>query len=267
MQDSLAKAEAVVRARFASIPENAVVLGSGLGPLAEELTGAQRLPVSEIPGHPLPRVEGHAGMWVNGTLGGAPVLALQGRSHFYEGYNMQEVTFATALLHRLGVRRLIVTNASGTATKRLHPGELMLITGIINLFWHQPVWNADARRSEPLDPKLMQVAERVAREQAIPLQRGVLAPSSGPSYETPAEIRMVQRFGGDAACMSTVPEILTAGQLGLRVLGISCITNYGSGLTENSLNHQEVIDTANLAAATFRRLVSGILDVFHREKP
>ncbi len=263
----LDRAGRVVRERLGELPENAVVLGSGLGPLADELQGSRRLAVSEIPGHPLPRVHGHAGMWVVGSLGGAPVLALQGRSHFYEGYSMQEVTFATVLLHRLGVKRLIVTNAAGAASPRLHPGDLMLITGIINLFWHQPSWRTDVPRSEPLDPALMEVAERAAAARGILLQRGFLAPSSGPSYETAAEIRMVQGVGGDAACMSTVPEILAAGQIGLRVVGISCITNYGTGISGEPLDHREVIETADRVAARFRMLVSGILAIFHQERP
>lgn len=263
----LDRAASVVRGRLGQVPENAVVLGSGLGPLADELEGTRCMGVSEIPGHPLPRVHGHAGRWVVGELAGAPVLALQGRSHFYEGYSMQEVTFATVLLHRLGVKRLIVTNASGAASPRLHPGDLMLITGIINLFWHQPSWRAGATRSEPLDPALMEVAERAAAARGILLQRGFLAPSSGPSYETPAEIRMVQRVGGDAACMSTVPEILAAGQIGLRVVGISCITNYGSGISGERLDHQEVIETASRVAERFRMLVSGILTIFHEDSP
>ncbi|HVP39672.1 MAG TPA: purine-nucleoside phosphorylase [Candidatus Saccharimonadales bacterium] len=256
-----------VARRLGHPPENAVILGSGLGPLAEELAGRVAMPVSEIPGHPLPRVEGHAGRWVKGLLGGVPVLALQGRSHFYEGYDMEQVTFATVLLQRLGVRRLIVTNASGAASPRVRPGDLMLITGAINFQLHQPRWSPAARRGMPLDLRLMAVAERVAAERGIPLRRGALLASCGPSYETPSEVRLIARFGADAACMSTVPEILAAGQVGLRVLGISCITNFGSGLSDRPLNHEEVMVTADRVAGRFRALVEGVLEVFHRENP
>ena len=261
------EAARVVARRLGPVPENAVVLGSGLGPLADRLTGRTEMPVSDIPGHPLPGVAGHAGKWVKGLLGGAPVLALQGRSHFYEGCDLEQVTFATVLLRRLGVERLLVTNAVGAVSPELAPGDLMLITGAVNLFLHQPRWNPQARRGQPLDPALMEVAERVAARNGLALKRGVLLASPGPCYETAAEVRMIRKLGGDAACMSTVPEILAAGQVGLRVAGISCITNHATGVSATRLEHREVIDVANEVAPKFRALVSGILDIFHREKP
>jgi purine-nucleoside phosphorylase len=264
---ALEAASRVVTASLGQIPENAVVLGSGLGPLADEMTGRVELSVSRIPGHPLPRVAGHAGKWVKGLLAGTPALALQGRSHFYEGYTMEEVTFATVLMRRLGVRRLLLTNASGAASTRLAPGDLMLITGAISLMLHQPRWNPAARRGTPLDPALAAVVERVAAERNVPLKRGNLLAFTGPSYETPAEIRAIRALGGDVGCMSTVPEIVAAGQVGMRVAGISCITNYGTGVSDTALTHAEVMEVANDVAPRFKALVSGVLEVFHRENP
>ncbi len=267
LERRMQEAEQFVRARWGEIPADAVVLGSGLGSLADELEDARVLPVSEIPGHPVPTVPGHAGRWVLGRLRGAPVLALSGRVHMYEGHNFEQVTFATVLLRRLGVRRLVITNASGATTTRLHPGDLMLVTGALNLFWGQPVWVPGAVRGEPLDPELMRIAEQVAAERGIALRKGVQSSSLGPSYETAAEIRMVAGLGGHAVGMSTVPEILAAGQLGLRVLCIACITNLGTGLSDNPLSHDEVTETARRVAANFRGLIEGILATFAREDP
>ncbi|MBI5838194.1 MAG: purine-nucleoside phosphorylase [Candidatus Eisenbacteria bacterium] len=263
----LEAAARVVLERLGPLPANAVVLGSGLGPLADGMSERVALPVSGIPGHPRPGVQGHAGLWVKGRLEDVPVLALQGRAHFYEGHTMEEVTFATMLLKRLGVERLLVTNAAGAVSPRFKPGDLVLLDGAINLMLHQPRWDHRSPRSMPLDPGLMRIAERVAGRKGIALRRGALAAFTGPSYETPAEVRMACALGGDAGGMSTVPEIYAAGQAGLRVLGITCITNFGSGISASPLDHREVMETADRVASRFRDLVGGILAAFDREQP
>ncbi len=266
-QQALQTAQHFLEKRVKRFPEIAVILGSGLGNFADELTKTVEIPTKEIPNYPISTVSGHAGRWVFGEVSGKYILAMKGRVHFYEGYPMQQVVFPTHLMANLGIRTLLVTNASGGINPLFQPGDLMLIEDQINLFFTNPLMGREAASlgprfpdmSQPYNRELMALALRVAQEEKIPLKKGVLIGSRGPTYETAAEIRMFQRFGGDAATMSTVPEVIAANQRGLRVLGISCITNMATGLSAQPLTHEEVTLVADQVQEKFHRLVKAIL--------
>lgn len=253
---------ALVRERLGELPPIAVILGSGLGVLVEDM-GGSALSTAEIPGYPQSTVEGHAGQWVKGRLGEREILALKGRVHPYEGYSDEQIAFPIRLLAALGVRTLITTNAVGCIDRRLHPGDLVLLDDQINLMFRNPLRGehraAEGPRfpdmSRPFDPGLLQLAEATALENGIALKRGVMAGVLGPSYETPAEIRMLGRMDADVVGMSTIPEAIMASQLGLRMLAISCVTNYAAGIASQPLNHEEVTETAGRVRAQFSRLL------------
>ncbi|PSQ79328.1 MAG: purine-nucleoside phosphorylase [Bacteroidetes bacterium QH_8_67_23] len=248
-------------------PELALVLGSGLGALAEEADDARTLETTELPGYPRSTVEGHAGRLVYGLLEGRPVLFVQGRAHLYEGHTPRELTFPVRLAHALGALRLLLTNAAGGIAERLPPGSLMLITDHLNFAFPGPLvqTNADAPNdalltgSSPYDPDWTDRAEALANELGIALERGVYVWTRGPSYETPAEIRMFSQLGADAVGMSTVPEALAAARLGMPVLGLSTITNRAAGLSAGALDHEEVLDVSAQVQGTLRRLVREIV--------
>ena len=248
-------------------PELALVLGSGLGALAEEADDARTLETTELPGYPRSTVEGHAGRLVYGLLEGRPVLFVQGRAHLYEGHTPRELTFPVRLAHALGALRLLLTNAAGGIAERLTPGSLMLITDHLNFAFPGPLvqTNADVPNdalltgSSPYDPDWADRAEALANELGIALERGVYVWTRGPSYETPAEIRMFSQLGADAVGMSTVPEALAAARLGMPVLGLSTITNRAAGLSAGALDHEEVLDVSAQVQGTLRRLVREIV--------
>lgn len=263
---SLADALAVLRARVRVRPEVALVLGSGLGELADEIVDATRIPFSDVPGFVAPGVPGHRGLLVAGRLEGVQCVALQGRFHLYEGHSAAAVALPTRVMLALGARTLLVTNAAGALNRTFVPGDLMVIDDHINLLWSSPLIgpvHEDESRfpdmARPYDPVLQALAERVALEQGVRTRRGVYLATLGPSYETPAEIRMMQRFGADAVGMSTVPEVLVARAHGARVLGISLITNFAAGATAAPLSHDDVVAAGAAARADFARLVRGIL--------
>ncbi|MCC6476655.1 purine-nucleoside phosphorylase [bacterium] len=244
----------------------AIILGSGLGPFADSLENAKSVNTSNLPGYPVSTVQGHSGKIVMGAVGKTRVMAFQGRVHQYEGYSPEQVVVPVRLAHAKGATKLIVTNASGAFTKRFHAGDLLLIEDHINLQFRNPlrgpVASGESRWPDMCncyDPDLKTLAEKVALELIIPLKRGVLGAVLGPSYETPAEVRMLSRLGADAGCMSTVPEVITAAALGMKVLGISCVTNSGSGISDVKLSHEDVQDVANSAAEHFSMLIRGIL--------
>jgi len=259
------EAARAVQQRLGGVPRLAVILGSGLGDFAARLADVQAVPVTEIPHYPPSTVTGHAGEWVKGRLQGCPVLAVRGRVHFYEGYPMPQVAFPVRVLAALGVSHLIVTNAAGGVNPVFQPGDLMLIDDHINLLFNNPLIAPEpgGRRfvdmSAPYSPRLMSLAEQVALDMGVSLRRGVLAATTGPTYETSAEIHMLRRLGADAATMSTVPEVIVANQLGLEVLGISCITNLATGLSEARLDHREVTEVAAMVAGKFQRLVAAVI--------
>ncbi len=245
-----------------------VILGSGLGDYAEALEDAVKLPYSEIPGFPRSTVAGHAGMWCCGTLHGKRVVMMQGRFHYYEGYGMKDVTLPVRVMQKIGVKTLIVTNAAGGVNLGYHPGELMVIGDMFSMTAQNPLIgpNLDAfgprfpDMSCAFDKELRALAHECANEQGFALREGVYAQMTGPTYETPAEIRMLRTLGADAVGMSTVPEVIVARHGGMRVLGISCITNMAAGILDQPLNHAEVTETANRVKGQFRNLLDRIIE-------
>jgi purine-nucleoside phosphorylase len=254
-----------VAGRLREPPRAVVVLGSGLGGLAEEVADAVRIPYDEIPGFAAPTVQGHRGLLVAGRLEGVPCLVMQGRYHLYEGHTAEVVARPVRTAAALGARTLLVTCAAGGLHPRLRAGDLMLLDDHVNLMGRNPLIGPvppDEPRfpdmSAPYDPELQRVAGEVARSERIPLQRGVYCALTGPSYETRAEVRMLARFA-DAVGMSTVPEVLAARALGMRVLGLSLITNPAAGLAPGALDHEDVVAAGAEAADRFGRLVRGVL--------
>lgn len=248
--------------------EIGIILGSGLGDYAEALEDAVKLPYSEIPGFPRSTVAGHAGMWCCGTLHGKRVVMMQGRFHYYEGYSMKDVTLPVRVMQKIGVKTLIVTNAAGGVNMGYHPGDLMVIGDMFSLTAQNPLIgpNLDAfgprfpDMSCAFDKELRVLAHACAGEQGFALREGVYAQMTGPTYETPAEIRMLRTLGADAVGMSTVPEVIVARHGGMRVLGISCITNMAAGILDQPLNHAEVTETANRVKGQFRALLDAVVE-------
>ncbi len=267
MRDVTRAAEALrgrVRERLGDDPPlAAITMGSGLGELGDEFESPVRIPYAELPGWPLPTVEGHAGEVVIGTLDGVPALGLRGRVHLYEGGDPGRTAFYVRVLAALGVPILFLSNAAGAIREGFHPGELMLIADHINLTARSPligpVFGTEPRfpdMSAAYDPELRDVVRGSARDLGIPLQEGVYVAVHGPSYETPAEIRMLRTLGADAVGMSTVPEVIAARAAGIRCVAVSCLTNYAAGATERPLDHREVMETGRRVGADLRQLVS-----------
>lgn len=259
-------AASVIRSRIATAPRVGIILGSGLGGIASAIDGATHIPYRDVPGFPNATVVGHAGELIAGTLGGTPAVALSGRFHMYEGHDVSLAGFPSRVLHALGATTLIVSNAAGGAKKALVPGTVMLLTDHINLMFRNPLIgpleDGDERfpdMSEPYDRDLRELALRVAAEQGLPLAEGVYAGLLGPTYETRAEVRMLAQLGADAVGMSTVPEVIVARALGMRVLGFSCVTNLACGLAAAPITHAEVIETTARVAARLQQLVRGIV--------
>ncbi len=247
-------------------PRVAIVLGSGLGTLAAAIGGPRRVPYAKIPGFPEPSVPGHKGELVAGTLAGVPVLVQLGRFHLYEGHTPTTAALPVRVFHRLGVRTLIVTNAAGALRLTLRAGSIMLIADHINLMWRNPLIGrpepGEERfpdMSDPYDEGLRALAREVAREAKVPLDEGVYVGLLGPSYETPAEIRMLQRLGGDAVGMSTVPEVIVGRARGMRVLGFSMITNPAAGLSAEKISHEDVLEMGRRVAGDLGRVIEGVL--------
>ena len=260
-------AQGVARARIA------IILGSGLGSFADDLAEPVIISGRQIPHYPVSTVAGHDGKLVSGSWSGEPVLAVKGRTHYYEGYDIRQVTFIVRILAALGVKLLIVTNAAGGVNRRFRPGDLMLITDHINQMFANPLIGpldyGEPRfpdMSDPYAQKYQKVAEEVALAERIPLQRGTLYVSTGPSYETRSEIRMIEKAGGDAVSMSTVPEVIAANHAGLNVLGISCITNMATGISSTPLSHDEVTRTADQVRKKFISLITGIIERLSESK-
>jgi purine-nucleoside phosphorylase len=247
-------------------PRIAIVLGSGLGGLADRIGSSEVVPFREIPGFPESTVVGHAGALISGRLGGKPIVALSGRFHVYEGHSARLAGFPIRVVHALGAQTLIVSNAAGGVNRLFKAGDLMLIRDHINLTFRNPLIGAleagDLRfpdMSEPYDSGLAAIARRVASEQGVQLRDGVYAGLLGPAYETPAEVRMLERLGADAVGMSTVPEVIVARARGMSVLGISCITNMACGISAEPLSHEDVLETTRRVGETFAGLVETIV--------
>ncbi len=247
-------------------PQAALILGSGLGDFADQLQAATSVSTRELDGYPQSTVPGHAGRIVMGKVNRMTVLCFQGRIHLYEGYTPDEVTLPVSIAHDFGCKILIVTNAAGGIDPELKPGDFMLIEDHINLQFRNPLRGGTRKTderfvdmSEPYDSTLRKLAMDAALEEHVPLRRGVLGALLGPSYETAAEVRMMARMGASAACMSTIPEVLLARALGLRVLGISCITNRAAGTSPRPLRHDEVQAVAAQMSQQFGALLRAIL--------
>lgn len=267
MNDKVKQAIKVIRTYSDLSPKAGIILGSGLGAFADTLDNKVKIPTEKIPFYPKSTVEGHQGFLVFGTHKGVPLLTVQGRTHYYEGYPIQEVTFVVRIMQALGISMLMVTNAAGGINTRFVPGDLMLISDQVNFLFNNPLMGrqeyegprfpdmSDAYSNEYFEP-----IEKIALDRNIALKRGVLWVSSGPSYETAAEVKMIQKFGGDAASMSTVPEVTVAKHAGMKVVGISCITNYATGIGSQKLSHSEVTETAELVKEKFLALVRGIIE-------
>ncbi len=256
-----------IRSKLNQEPKVGLILGSGLGVLADEIEEAVAVPYQDIPHFPLSTVEGHAGELVLGKLEQQPVVTMRGRFHLYEGHPLTSVTFPIRVMKELGVEILLVTNAAGGINTSFQPGDLMLIKDHLNFMFQNPLIGPNdpalgerfPDMSSAYDPSLQNLAQKIANEQGLSLQQGVYVGTSGPSYETPAEIRMFRTIGADAVGMSTIPEVIVARHAGIRVLGISCISNMAAGILPQPLSHAEVMETADRIKAEFVKLIRGIL--------
>ena len=235
-------------------PKTAIILGTGLGQLASEITDSYEFPYSEIPNFPVSTVEGHAGRLIFGKLGGKDIMATEGRFHFYEGYNMKEVTFPVRVMYELGIETLFVSNASGGMNPEFKIGDLMIITDHINLFPEHPLRGKNMPTGprfpdmhEPYDLKLVALADKIAEEKGIRVMHGTYVGVQGPTFETPHEYKMYHLLGGDAVGMSTVPEVIVARHCGIKVFGISVITDLGGFEPPVQVSHEEVQIAANEA--------------------
>ena len=266
--ERLTVATEAVRARLAETPVVAIMLGSGISDAFGVPDGGMRIPCSEIPGFPTPTVPGHAGeLWI-GRIGRMPTLLQRGRTHYYEGGSMDDVVFATRLYARLGVKTLIVTNASGAIRPDLRAGDLVLLTDHINMLGANPLRGPNLEELGPrfpdmsaaYTPRLRAIAREAATAEKVELKEGVYVATLGPSYETPAEIRAFRAMGADLVGMSTVPEVIAAAHAGVEVLGISIATNLAAGVDPNAaLTHDEVMETTRRKGAELRRLIMAVL--------
>lgn len=269
LKNKMQEASQYIRTRIGDIPvEIGIILGSGLGALADEVKDGVSIAYKDIPHFPVSTVPGHAGRLVIGNLHGRKVVCMQGRFHYYEGYGMDQVVFPVQVMYSLGVRNLLLTNAAGCVNTEWKPGDLMLISDHIKLIQDNPL---RGRNDESLGPrffdmsraydiKLRKLARRCAQELGIDIREGVYQLFTGPSFETPAEIRMARLMGADAVGMSTVPEAIAASHLGMKTLGISCLTNMASGILDQPLNHEEVLETGEKVRTSFTALVRSIVE-------
>ncbi|HEX3252882.1 MAG TPA: purine-nucleoside phosphorylase [Pyrinomonadaceae bacterium] len=262
----------IIRSRISVEPRIAVVLGSGLGGFADDFDEAVAIPYEDIPGFVRSTAKGHAGRLVVGKVDNVPVLAMQGRVHYYEGYSLEEVTFAVRTFGLLGIKTLILTNAAGGINVQLTQGALMVISDHLNLMGVNPLRGPNDERWGPrfpdmssvYSPELQELVVEEAKAINLEVRRGVYVALSGPSYETPAEIHLLRNLGADAVGMSTVPEAIVARHMGLEVLGISCITNMAAGISDEPINHEEVMATGDRVRATFTELLQRVIGAISR---
>lgn len=254
------------RLSLGSDPVAGIILGSGLGGLAGRIQNVRRVPFSEVPGFPSATVVGHAGAVLAGQLGGRDVVALAGRFHMYEGHDASLAALPVRVMHALGVRTLVVSNAAGGIRRTFRVGDLMIISDHINMMWRNPlvgpVEPGEVRfpdMSDPYDAGLRKQLRAIASRLKIPVVEGVYCGLLGPTYETPAEVRMLERLGADAVGMSTVPEVIAASALGMRSVGVSCITNMACGISLTKLDHAEVIETTTRVAREFETLIEELV--------
>ena len=243
-----------LKERMTTSPTTAIILGTGLGQLASEITDAYEIPYTEIPNFPVSTVEGHSGKLIFGRLGDKDIMAMQGRFHFYEGYGMKEVTFPIRVMYELGIKTLFVSNAAGGMNPSFKIGDLMIITDHINFFPEHPLRGKNFPTGprfpdmhEPYDLGLVALADSIAAEKSIRVMHGTYVGVQGPTFETPAEYRMFRIFGGDAVGMSTVPEVIVAHHCGIKTFGVSVITDLGGFDNPVEVSHEEVQEAANAA--------------------
>jgi purine-nucleoside phosphorylase len=257
----------IIRARTTVEPRIAIVLGSGLGGFADDFEDAVGIPYEDIPGFVRSTAQGHAGRLVIGKIDGIPVLAMQGRVHYYEGYSLEEVTFPVRTFGLLGIKTLVLTNAAGGINVELTQGALMVLSDHVNLMGVNPLRGSNDERFGPRFPdmsavyaaELQELVVDEAKAIGVEVRRGIYGALSGPSYETPAEIHLLRNLGADAVGMSTVPEAIVARHMGLEVVGISCITNMAAGISDEPINHEEVMATGNRVRETFTELLRRVI--------
>lgn len=255
-----------LKERMSASPKTAIILGTGLGQLASEITDSYTFSYKDIPNFPVSTVEGHAGKLIFGKLGGKDIMAMEGRFHYYEGYNMKEVTFPIRVMYELGIKTLFVSNASGGMSPSFKIGDLMIITDHINFFPEHPLRGKNFPTGprfpdmhEPYDLELVALADKIAEEKGIRVVHGVYVGVSGPTFETPAEYKMYHRLGGDAVGMSTVPEVIVARHCGIKVFGMSIITDLGLEDQPVEVSHEEVQIAANKAQPLMTEIMREII--------
>ena len=267
MDQRLSETVEWIRERLPAPPAIGVILGSGLGDFADSVTESVSIPYSKIPGFPASTVVGHSGTLVAGRVLGIPTVVLAGRVHYYEGHPMSSVVFPSRVLGLLGCRDVILTNAAGGIDRSFRAGDLMLIEDHINAFGTNPLIGPNFDELGPRFPDMSEayslpyraIAKKVAAEQSIAISEGVYAAMLGPSYETPAEIRYLRAIGADVVGMSTVPEVIVANHMGMKVLAISCVTNMAAGILPQKINHQEVLETGAMVRDTLVRFLKALL--------
>lgn len=268
MYEKVQESTEFIKSKTTIVPKIGLILGSGLGVLGDEIENATKIKYDEIPNFPVSTVEGHAGCLVIGTLEGKEVIAMQGRFHYYEGYTQREITFPVRVMKALGVETIIVTNAAGGANTSFKPGDLMVITDHINLSGNNPLIGSNDNKFGPrfpdmstaYNPEYVELVKKCAKNLDMEIQEGVYAFFSGPTYETPAEVKMAQILGADAVGMSTAPEVIVASHSSMNVVGISCITNMAAGILKQPLDHEEVIETTQKVQAEFLSLVKSVVN-------
>ena len=261
----------IIRSRISVEPRIAVVLGSRLGAFADDFDEAVAIPYEDIPGFVRSTAQGHAGRLVIGKVDSIPVVAMQGRVHYYEGYSLEEVTFPVRVFNLLGIKTLVLTNAAGGINVQLTQGALMMISDHVNLMGVNPLRGPNDERFGPrfpdmsavYSPELQELVIEEARAINVEVRRGVYGALSGPSFETPAEIHLLRTLGADAVGMSTVPEAIVARHMGIEVLGISCITNMAAGISDAPINHEEVMATGDRVRETFAQLLRRVVSRVH----
>jgi len=257
----------VVRSRTTETPRVAVILGSGLGGFADDFEDAVGIPYEEIPGFSRSTAQGHAGKLVIGKIDQVPLVAMQGRVHYYEGYSLEQVTFPVRVFKLLGIKTLILTNAAGGVNVQLSQGALMVLSDHLNLMGDNPLRGSNDTRFGPrfpdmtavYAPELQEIVIEEAKGLNVEVRRGIYAALAGPSYETPAEIHLMRNLGADAVGMSTVPEAIVARQMDIEVLGISCITNMAAGISDEPINHEDVMATGDRVRETFTQLLRRVV--------
>lgn len=265
MKKKIEEAVNAIKARLSIQSKIGLILGSGLGGIAEMVKNPVQISYNDIPNFPISTVAGHAGKLIFGEMEGVKVAIMQGRVHYYEGYNLKQVVFPIYLLNQLGIKNIIITNAAGGINDEFEPGDLMIINDHINLLGDNPLIGPEEMgprfvdMSKAYSPELIEIIKRVGKSLNLHLHEGVYACMTGPSYETPAEIRMLRTLGADAVGMSTVPEVIAARQCEMNVLAVSCITNMAAGITSHALSHEDVVEVARKAEGILAILLKKVV--------